>query len=126
MVELRDCMHMQVSMAVNGSDVSIKKFSHLKSFSNLCGLCPVFITEYYFLSLFISRTQFCVNPCSTFFVFGGFICEQSLRLIFGIQRTTCCVDVSISVNKFSTFSCLKGLFPRVYEVSSLVSKTQKE
>lgn len=66
-----------------------------------------------------------MKPCSTFFVFGGFICEKSL-LIFGIQRTTCDEDVSISVKKFSTFSCLEGLFPRVSEVSSLVSKTQKE
>jgi hypothetical protein len=48
MVELRDCMHMQVSMAVNGFRyVNLKVFT-FKIISNLCGLCPVFIAEYYF------------------------------------------------------------------------------
>jgi hypothetical protein len=71
MVELRDCMHMQVSMAVNGSDVSIRKFSHLKSFQTFVDFVQYLLQNISFLSLFISRTQFFVNPCSTFFCVWG-------------------------------------------------------
>jgi hypothetical protein len=64
-------MHMQVSMAVNGSDVSILKFLHLKSFQTFVDFVQYLLQNFFFLSLFISRTQFFVNPCSTFLCLGG-------------------------------------------------------